>query len=78
MVNHSYASLQSGDLLRLMNYKVTRATGDPWHKIFGEVRTTIRESAQGTCVRHRIIGNLLKMYDKQESVLRSECLAPSR
>jgi len=74
MVQHAYASLQSGDLLRFMNYKVTRSTGEPWHKVLGEVKTTIRESAQGTCVRHRIIGNLLKMYDKQDTVLRLETL----
>lgn len=57
-----------------MNYKVTRATGEPWHKVIGEVKTTIRESAQGTCVRHRAIGNLVKMDDKQDSVLRLETL----
>src|SRR5262245_8705653 len=74
MVHQAYASLQSGDLLRFMNYKVTRASGEPQHKVIGEVKTTIRESAQGTCVRHRIIGNLLKMYDKQDSVLRLETL----
>jgi hypothetical protein len=74
MVHHAYATLQSGDLLRFMNYKVTRATGEPWHKVVGEIKTTIRESVQGTCVRHRVIGNLLKMYDKQGSVLRLETL----
>jgi hypothetical protein len=74
MVHHAYATLQSGDLLRFMNYKITRATGEPWHKVLGEIKTTIRESVQGTCVRHRVIGNLLKMYDKQESVLRLETL----
>jgi hypothetical protein len=73
MVHHAYSTLQSGDLLRFMNYKV-RPSGKPWEKVLGEIRTTIKESVQGTCVRHRIIGNLLKMYDKQDSVLRLETL----
>jgi hypothetical protein len=73
MVHHAYATLQSGDLLRFMNYKV-RSSGKPWEKVLGEIKTTIKESVQGTCVRHRVIGNLLKMYDKQESVLRLETL----
>jgi hypothetical protein len=73
LVQHAYATLQSGDLLRFMNYKI-RPSGKPWEKVLGEIKTTIKESIQGTSVRHRVIGNLLKMYDKQQSVLRLETL----
>lgn len=73
LVHHAYATLQSGDLLRFMNYKIDRR-GQPSHKVLGEIKTTLKETVQGTCVRHRVLGNLLKMYDKQDSVLRLETL----
>src|SRR5439155_11030893 len=38
----------------------------------GEVKTKIKELVEGTCVRHQVLGNLLKMYDKRGSVLRVE------
>jgi hypothetical protein len=72
-VHHAYATLQSGDLLRFMNYRV-RADGKPHGEMRGEVKTTIKELLQGTCVRQRILNNLLKMYDKMSSVLRLESL----
>src|SRR5262249_44002064 len=70
-VHHAYATLQSGDLLRFMNYRV-RSDGVPAGRVCGEVKTTIKELRQGTCVRHRILNNLLKMYVKMSSVLRVE------
>lgn len=68
-VQHAYSTLQSRDLLRFMNYRI-RADGRPL--ALGEVKTTIKELAEGICVRHHVLRNLLKMYDKQESVLRVE------
>ena len=68
-VQHAYSTLQSRDLLRYLNYRV-RADGRPL--ALGEVKTTIKELAEGICVRHHVLRNLLKMYDKQESVLRVE------
>ena len=72
-VHQAYATLQSGDLLRFMNYRV-RADGRPAGRVLGEVKTTINELLEGTCVRHRILNNLLKMYDKMSSVLRLETM----
>lgn len=72
-VHHAYATLQSGDLLRYMNYRV-RADGKPHGEVLGEVKTTVKELLEGTCVRHRILQNLLKMYDKMMSVLRLETM----
>jgi hypothetical protein len=40
----------------------------------GEVVTTVKELVQGTCVKHRVLQNLLKMYDKFQQVLRLENL----
>ena len=68
-VQHAYSTLQSRDLLRFMNYRV-RPDGRPL--ALGEVKTTIKELAEGLCVRHHVLRNLLKMYDKQQSVLRVE------
>jgi hypothetical protein len=68
-VQHAYSTLQSRDLLRFMNYRV-RADGQP--RALGEVKTNIKELTEGICVRHHVLRNLLKMYDKQASVLRVE------
>jgi hypothetical protein len=68
-VQHAYSTLHGHDLLRFMNYRV-RPDGRPL--ALGEVKTTIKELAEGTCVRHYVMRNLLKMYDKQQSVLRIE------
>lgn len=70
-VQHAYSTLQSRDLLRFMNYRV-RADGRPL--ALGEVKTTIKELAEGLCVRHHVLRNLLKMYDKGASVLRIESM----
>jgi hypothetical protein len=70
-VQHAYATLHGRDLLQFMNYRV-RKDGRPL--ALGEVKTTIKELVEGTCVRHHVLRNLLKMYDKQESVLRIESM----
>jgi hypothetical protein len=68
-VQHAYATLHGRDLLRFLNYRL-RPDGRPL--ALGEVKTTIKELVEGTCVRHYVMRNLLKMYDKQQSVLRIE------
>jgi hypothetical protein len=70
-VQHAYASLRGQDLLQFMNYRV-RPDGRPF--AMGEVTTTIKELLEGTCVRHHVLRNLLKMYDKMMSVLRIESM----
>jgi hypothetical protein len=70
-VQHAYATLHGRDLLQFMNYRV-RADGRPL--ALGEVKTTIKDLLQGTCVRHHVLRNLLKMYDKMMSVLRIESM----
>lgn len=72
-VHQAYATMQSGDLLRYLNYKVNK-DGQPGGARSTEVKTTVKEFVSGTCVRHRVEGNLLKMYDKMGSVLRIETM----
>jgi hypothetical protein len=70
-VQHAYATLHGRDLLQFMNYRVC-ADGRPWTP--GEVKTTVKELLEGTGVRHHVLRNLLKMYDKMMSVLRIESM----
>ena len=71
MVRHAVGTLQSTDLLRFMGYRV-RQDGKPREDLAGEVTTRIKELVEGTCVKHQIVGNRLKMYDKFAQVLRVE------
>lgn len=73
LVEHARTILQSTDLLRFMGYRV-RKDGQPRLNLAGEVTTRIKELVEGTCVKHQIFENLLKMYDKFGIVLRLETL----
>jgi hypothetical protein len=73
LVHHAIATLQSTDLLRFMGYRV-RQDGKPYQNLAGEVTTRIKELVEGTCVKHHVNNNLLKMYDKFGEVLRLETL----
>jgi hypothetical protein len=70
-VQHAQATLQSTDVLRFMGYRV-RHDGKPRVDLAGEVTTRIKELVEGTCVKHHVLNNLLKMYDKFGQVLRLE------
>ena len=71
LVQYATGPLQSTDVLRFMGYRVTKS-GRPHLDLAGEVVTTIKELVQGTCVKHRVLQNGLKMYDKFGQVLRLE------
>ena len=70
-VHHACEAMHSTDVLRYMGYRV-RNDGCPRLDMAGEVTTTIKELLEGTCVKHRYLQNLLKMYDKAWQVLRLE------
>lgn len=72
-VRHGCETLQATDVLRFMGYRV-RQDGKPRENLAGEVTTRIKELVQGTCVKHQVLENLLKMYDKSGEVLRVETL----
>jgi hypothetical protein len=73
LVEHARTTLRSTDLLRFMGYRV-RQDGMPHQRLAGEVTTRIKELVEGTCVKHQVLNNLLKMYDKFGMVLRLETL----
>jgi hypothetical protein len=73
LVHYSTSLLKSTDVLRFMGYHVTKA-GRPRLDFADEVVTTIKELVEGTCVKHRVAQNLLKMYDKSGQILRLENL----
>ena len=73
LVQHAYAAMSSSDVLRYLGYRV-RQDGCPRLDMAGEVTSTIKQLLEGTCVKHRYLENLLKMYDKAGQVLRLENL----
>jgi hypothetical protein len=73
LVEHARTILRGPDLLRFMGYRV-RQDGQPRVNLGGEVTTRIKELVEGTCVKHQVVGNQLKMYDKFGQVLRIETL----
>jgi hypothetical protein len=73
LVHLACTTLKSTDVLRFLGYRV-RKDGQPRQDFAGEVMTTIKELVTGTCVKHRLLNNLLKMYDKFGHVLRLENL----
>lgn len=73
LVHYSTSLLKSTDVLRFMGYHVTKA-GRPRQDFAHELVTTIKELAEGTCVKHRVGKNVLKMYDKFGQILRLENL----
>jgi LmbE family N-acetylglucosaminyl deacetylase len=73
LVEHARTILQSTDLLRFLGYRV-RNDGKPWGNMVGEVTTRIKELVEGICVKHQVLNNDLKMYDKFNVVVRLEAL----
>lgn len=72
-VRHACEGMHSTDVLRYLGYRV-RKDGQPPLNLAGEMKTTIKELVEGTCVKHWYLENLLKMYDKAGQVLRLENL----
>jgi hypothetical protein len=72
-VQYAYATLKSSSLLRYLDYRV-RKDDTPCQGIPSNVKTTVKAFPEGTCVRQRVQGNVLKMYDKAPNVLRVETL----
>ena len=73
LVQYAITTLQGTDLLRFMGYRV-RKDGLPRADFAGEATTRVKELVQGICVKHQVLENLLKMYDKFGEVLRLENL----
>jgi hypothetical protein len=65
-VRHGIETLSSHDVLRYLGRK------QPRHCPKAEVVAAYRVRPEGICVKHHVNHNVIKMYDKQQSVLRVE------
>ena len=72
-VRHGLEVLHSADVLRFLGRKVP-GHGGVNGRFTGEVDTHYTERPEGVRVRHRLNRNVVKMYDKQGSVLRIEAV----
>jgi hypothetical protein len=72
-VRHACETLQGSDVLRFLGYHVRR-DGRPPENLAGEVTMRVNELVEGIRVKHQVLDNLLKMYDKFGVVLRLETL----
>jgi hypothetical protein len=67
LVRHAITAFSCGDVLKFLGRfpKIQ-------HYWASDIVTTLKNRPEGTCVRHRLNRNSVKMYDKQETVLRVE------
>ena len=70
-VQHGLLHLQSGDVMRFLGKRLG-SPGERFGKANSEVVSDLKQRREGVRVKHRVNGNSVKMYDKQESVLRVE------
>lgn len=70
LVAHGMQQLGSRDVLRFLGKRVPTVGIDP--RFRGEVTSDLTARREGVRVKHRVNGNWIKMYDKQDSVLRVE------
>lgn len=68
---HAITTFKSTAVMCFLGQKVT-ATGKIRGNFKGEVVSDLKQRPEGTCVRHRVGQNSVKIYDKQASVLRVE------
>jgi hypothetical protein len=74
LVQWATTILQNAEVLRFFGHRHLTKSGKPHGNWEGEIITTIKQLVEGTCVKHRLLDNLLKMYDKFGGVLRLENL----
>ena len=71
LTQHAMTHFQSPDVMRFLGRKTCR-NGQPHARFQGEVVSHVATRPEGVCVKHRVGGNWIKMYNKQGSVLRVE------
>jgi hypothetical protein len=68
LVRHGLLGLSSGEVMRYLGKRV-----EPQDRRFsGEVISDVKTRPEGMRIKHRLNANSIKMYDKQQSVLRVE------
>ena len=68
LVRHGLINLSSGDVMRYLGKRV----GPENRRFGGDVISDVKERGEGMRIKHRLNSNSIKMYDKQQSVLRVE------
>jgi hypothetical protein len=75
LLHHAMTTLGSTDVMRYLGRRMP-ASGEVPKNFHGEVVTDLKQREEGACVRHRVNGNSVKLYDKAfsavGSVLRAE------
>lgn len=71
LVRHGMYGLRSPDVLRFLGQPLGRG-GQVHPRNAQEIASDVKRRAEGVRVKHRAGGNSVKMYDKQQSVLRVE------
>lgn len=71
LYRHSMLTLGCNDVLRFLGKRLT-AAGTAHGHFSGEVVSDLKQRPEGVRVKHRLNRNWIKMYDKQQSVLRVE------
>jgi hypothetical protein len=68
LVRHGLIGLGSGDVMRYLGKRMGPQDG----RFTGEVISDVKRRPEGMRIKHRLNANSIKMYDKQQSVLRVE------
>jgi hypothetical protein len=71
LVRHGIETLGSRDVLRFLGRRVPEA-GNCHPSFTGQVASDLKQRPEGVRLEHRVNANSVKMYDKQDSVLRVE------
>jgi hypothetical protein len=71
LVRHALTDVSSADVMRFLGRRMPKHGGLNGN-FQGEVVSDVRTRPEGTRVKHRLNRNALKMYDKQQNVLRVE------
>jgi hypothetical protein len=71
LYRHSMLCLGCSDVMRFLGKRLP-ATGKAHGRFTGEVVSDLKQRPEGLRVKHRLNRNWIKMYDKQQSVLRVE------
>jgi hypothetical protein len=71
LVRHGISALSSADVMRFLGHRTPAHGGVNGH-FQGEVVTDLKARPEGVRLKHRAGRNSLKMYDKQQTVLRIE------
>jgi hypothetical protein len=64
-LHHGIRSFSSVDILRFLGKRAVQHCQ-------GEIKSTLKDRTEGVRIRHTVNGNSIKVYDKEESVLRVE------